>query len=279
MKGDLFVCYPQWQGSGPSKALWEAAQHLRQHFPAIPFRDIPVAVEPLTQSRNGIAGSETILKQQQSEYRLVTAEDPQRVFSLGGDCSIEIVPVSWLNGRYDGRLAVIWLDAHGDLNSPETSSSQHFHGMPLRFLLGSGGPFADSFCRSRLEPTQLVMAGVRELDPPEARFIQEAGIQVFTVGDIEADPRLIGRQVLQHGRRCVYLHIDLDVLEPTEFPYLKCPAPGGMRIETLLEVIHSLKTDCEVVGFSVLEFTRIQGSQGLADIRRIVEAGIGDWLP
>ncbi len=279
MKQDLFVFFPQWQGSGPSTELWTGAQALRQRLPSIPFQEIPVSLVPILGITHGILGYEAILRQQQEEHRLVAEVNPERIFSLGGDCSIEIVPVSWLNCRYDGKLAVIWLDAHGDLNSPETSSSKHFHGMPLRFLLGGGGPFAESFCFSHLCPSQVVMAGVRELDAPEDRFIRNSRIQVFTVGEIEADPGLIARHIIRRGMRDVYLHIDLDVLDPMEFPYLKCPAPGGMRIETLLSVISSIKTDCNAVGLSILEYTQIQGDQGLTDIKRIIEAGIGDWMP
>jgi arginase len=279
MHQDLFVFFPQWQGSGPSTELWMGAQALRQQLPSIPFREIPVPLDPIPGITQGILGYEAILRQQQEEHHLVKEEAPDRIFSLGGDCGIEIVPVSWLNRRFGGKLGVFWLDAHGDLNSPGSSPSKHFHGMPLRFLLGGGGPSAESFCFSHLDPSQVVMAGVRELDDPENRFIQESGIQVFTVAEIEADPDLLVRHVIQQGMRDVYLHIDLDVLDPVEFPYLKCPAPGGMRVETLLSAIGSLKTDCNVVGFSVLEYTWIQGDQGLTDIKRIIKAGIGDWMP
>jgi arginase len=278
MTHDSFVFFPQWQGSGLSTELWAAAQALRPHLPSIPFREVPVALDPIQRSSHGILGHEAILAQQQEAARLIIEENPERIFSLGGDCSIEIVPVSWLNRRYDEKLAVIWLDAHGDLNSPESSPSGHFHGMPLRYLLGAAGPFTDGFQFSKLHPSQVVLAGVRELDAPESRFIQESSIMVCSVEAIEADPGVIGRHVLQQGLREAYLHIDLDVLEPTEFPHLKCPTAGGLRIETLLSVIGSIKSTCHTVGFSILEYTRIQGGQGLADINRIIQAGIGDWV-
>ncbi len=279
MQMDSYVFFPQWQGSGPSTELWTAAQALRPHLPSIPFRDIPVSRDPIPGATHGILGYEAILKQQQEAYRLIEEENPDRIFTLGGDCSIEIVPISWLNRRYDGNLAVVWLDAHGDLNSPATSPSGHFHGMPLRYLLGAAGPCADDFRYSQLKPAQVVMAGARELDAPENRFILESGIRVFSIDEIETDPGSICRYIIQQGMRETYLHIDLDVLDPMEFPYLKCPASGGMRIETLLSVISSIKTDCNAVGLSILEYTQIQGSQGLTDIKRIIEAGIRDWMP
>jgi arginase len=279
VKQDLFVFFPQWQGSGLSADLWAGAHALRRYLPTIPFQEIAVPLDLNLPFAHGILGFEAILAQQQEAYRLIAEHAPDRIFSLGGDCGIEIVPVSWLNSRHGGQLTVVWLDAHGDLNTPESSPSHHFHGMPLRFLLGAGGPAFESSCFSTLNPSQVVMAGVRELDQPEDQFIQESGIQVFTVADITADPGLIARHVIRQGMRNVYLHIDLDILEPGEFPYLKCPAPGGLRITTLLSVIDSLKIECDVVGFSILEYTRIKEGQGLTDILRIIEAGVGDWLP
>lgn len=279
MERDLYMFFPQWQGSGPSDDLWAAAQALRRELPSILFQEVPVSLEPIRGITNGVQGGDAIQRQLMAQRRFIEAASPERIFTLGGDCSVEIVPVSWLNERCGGSLAVIWLDAHGDLNSPSTSASHHFHGMPLRFLLSDGGRFSEAFQCSRLAPSQVALAGVRELDPPEAHFIQESGIPVFDVGTLEADPGSPARWALRQGLRDIYLHLDLDVLEPAEFPHLKCPSPGGLRVETLLSVIGSLKRECQVAGFSVLEFTRIQSGRGLADVKRILEAGIGDWLP
>lgn len=278
MGHDLFSFFPQWQGSGLSTELWTAAQDLRRQFPSLPFQEIPVSLEPIQDMTDGILGGEAIRSQLQAQRQYIQEAAPERIFTLGGDCSVEIAPVSWLNQRHNGSLAVLWLDAHGDLNSPATSTSRLFHGMPLRFLLGEGGAFAESFQFSRLTPSQVILAGTRELDPPESQFIQESGIQLLRVDELEADPSLLTRWALRQGLQDVYLHVDLDVLEPAEFPYLKCPAPGGMRIDTLLSVIGSLKQECRVVGFSVLEFTQIQDARGIADLKRIFEAGCGDWL-
>ena len=279
MEQDLHMFFPQWQGSGPSTELWVAAQDLRRELTSIPFREVPVSLEPIQGSTDGILGGDAIRRQLQAQHRLIQEASPERIFTLGGDCSIEIVPVSWLNRRYGGNLAVIWLDAHGDLNSPITSTSKHFHGMPLRFLLGEGGPFTEPFQFSRITPAQVVLAGVRELDPPEEQFIQQSGIPVLRVDELEADPGLLARYVRRQGMAEIYLHVDLDVLEPVAFPCLKCPAPGGMQIDTLLSVIGSLKRECHVVGFSVLEFTRIPSGRGLTDMKRLLAMGIGDWLP
>ena len=262
----LFAFFPQWQGSGPSPELWAGAQELRRRLPGFLFREVPVSLDPVSGITNGILGYEAILRQQQEAYRLVLNETPERIFSLGGDCGIEIVPVSWLNRRYDGQLAVIWLDAHGDLNTPETSPSKHFHGMPLRTLLEEAPhPFSD-VAFSRIQPSQVMLAGVRDLDPAEHRFIQESGIPLFGVEALTADPSLPARLVLARGMHKVYLHVDLDVLDPSQFPNVKCPVAEGLSFETLRSVIRSCRAECHVVGGSILEFVEGRNDAGLLEL-------------
>lgn len=278
MQKDLFVCFPQWQGSGPSAELWDGAQALRRQLAAIPFQDVPVALEPPA-SVPGLFGFAAILDQQQAEHRLVEQARPDRIFSLGGDCAIELVPVSWLNRRYGGQLGVVWLDAHGDLNSPESSPSQLVHGIPLRFLLEEAPhPFSEVIF-SRLRPAQVVLAGTRDLDPPESRFIRDSAMTVLGVEALRSDPAALSRHLLQRGLRDVYLHLDLDVLDPLSFPQVKCPTPGGLSLDTLRALIRSLKADCNLVGCSLLEYVHSRDPAGPRAVGELVHAAIGDWLP
>lgn len=278
MKQDLFLFFPQWQGSGPSTELWTGAQTLRQHLPSIPFREIPVSLDPITGAVHDIFGHEALLAQQQAAHRLVKEEAPERIFSLGGDCGIELVPVSWLNQRYEEGLAVVWLDAHGDLNSPYSSPSQHFHGMPLRFLLEKERHPFDDVLFSRILPSQVLLAGTRDLDPPESRYIEESGIALFRPEALEANPALLSRHMGAKGMPNGYLHIDLDVLDPAAFPGVKCPTPGGLSIETLRSVIRNVKADCNLVGCSFVEYVEGRDDTGPRTIQGLIQEIIGDWL-
>lgn len=273
--GDLFLAFPQWQGSGPSRELLAAVQALRPHLPDIPFTEIPVAEQPLSPTLCGVLGHAELETQFQAARQAIAAARPDRIFTLGGDCSVELAPIEALHQRHGRSLAVVWLDAHGDLNSPETSPSGYFHGMPLRLLLGS----APRWCAAPLSPSQVVLAGVRELDPPEAAFVTHNHLGRFSVAELEADPGSLAETLVNCGFREVYAHIDLDVLEPATFPPLKCPAPGGLRPETLLRVVEQLNAHARLVGFSILEFTTPQRERDLAFLQRLIATGIGDWLP
>ena len=97
------------------------------------------------------------------------------VVTVGGTCGVEAAPVAYLNEQYDGDLAIVWFDAHGDLNAPATSPSGHFHGMVLRTLLGEGPHEYVGELRRPLRPAQLFLAGTRDLDPEESAYILRAG--------------------------------------------------------------------------------------------------------
>ena len=134
---------------------------------------------------------------------------PERPVVLGGCCCAHVGAVEGLATRYD-RLAVVWFDAHGDLNTPETSPSGNPWGMPLRMLLDSG----------TVEPADTVLVGARNLDPPEKEFIAATGLRT---GAEEVDAGL-------EGADAVYVALDCDVLDPDEEITAHLPEPGGLTI-------------------------------------------------
>ena len=102
--------------------------------------------------------------------------DGQRtLLTVGGDCGIDVAPVESALAQHGDRLAVVWIDAHADLNTPASSPSGAFHGMVLRTLLGAGPP--ELAPARALRPEQVVLAGVRALDPEERRFLVEQSIR------------------------------------------------------------------------------------------------------
>ena len=145
----------------------------------------------------------------------VASDLPARPLVLGGCCCAHVGAVEGLAARH-GRVSVLWLDAHGDLNTPETSPSGNDWGMPLRMLLDRG----------TIAAADVVLWGARNLDPPEEEFIAAAGI-----GD---DPAAL----LDDARtQAVYVALDGDVLDPGELAvYMPEPAgPSLGEVEQLLE--------------------------------------------
>ena len=153
----------------------------------------------------------------------VASDLPQRPLVLGGCCCSHVGVVEGLSSRHD-RLGVIWLDAHGDLNTPETSPSGNEWGMPLRMLIDGGA----------IDPHNVALIGSRNLDPPEVEFIAAAGIH----DNVEA--------VLERVD-CVYVALDCDVFEPGELAVFM-PEPGGPTIAEVEKLLCGLRDRGVVVG-------------------------------
>jgi arginase len=152
---------------------------------------------------------------------------------IGGDHSIALGTLAGLRAAAGEPGGVIWIDAHGDLNTPETSPSGNVHGMPLAAALGLAG---DRFSHPALplpavDPRRVVLLGVRSLDPAERAVIRETGIRAITMTEI--DRIGIERAVLEaidraSGPGFVHVSLDLDALDPEVAPGVGTPVKGGL---------------------------------------------------
>jgi arginase len=221
---------------------------------------------------NGIWGYRQVRDQMTCACDVIRKANPDKVLLIGGDCGTEVGPVSYLNKKYDGDLAVLWLDAHGDLNSPATSVTGNFHGMPLRLLLGDGEESLQKLSFSTLRPAQVIMAGLRDLDPPEAEYIEKNDIAILTVPDIERDLEKASRLVREKGFRNLYIHIDLDVLDSGKCPWALCLTPDGLDYSILMVLLHNLKAKFNLVGISIVEL-RPTGDMDINPLHNLVNFG------
>jgi len=259
---DLSLLLPEWQGYGVDSSVAAGARAVAQLFDRATFVEIDAPDAETLGVDGGVLGLASIAARLPLALAALNDRQPARIFTIGGTCGVELAPVSYLNARYRGDLAVVWLDAHADLNTPESSPSGHFHGMVLRTLLGAGPPSLVDALPRRLAPTQIVLAGVRDLDRDEITFVSNAAISLLTPADVMVPDRVAGR-IRAGGFTRVYVHLDLDVLDPAEFPDSLVATPGGLSTDNVVAVIRDLAAGFEVVGFSVVEF-RPRSADGLA---------------
>lgn len=152
---------------------------------------------------------------------------------LGGDHSVALGTLAGLAKAADSRGGVIWIDAHGDLNTPSTSPSGNVHGMPLAAALGLAG---DRFTRDGLrlpavDPERVVLLGVRSLDPAERTLLHQRGIRAITMSEIDrVGIERATRDAIDHAGGSGFLHVsfDLDALDPTVVPGVGTPVAGGL---------------------------------------------------
>jgi arginase len=155
---------------------------------------------------------------------------PERPVVVGGCCCAHIGGVEGLAARHE-RLAVIWFDAHGDLNTPETSPSGNEWGMPLRMLLDS----------RTVAPEDVALVGARDLDPPEEDYIARSGIRTGVGGILAA----------LDGADAAYVALDVDVLEPNGAVKPFMPTPGGPSAEETVETLERIAAAAPVTGVGV----------------------------
>lgn len=172
---------------------------------------------------------------------------------VGATCGVELAPIAYLNERHAGDLAVIWLDGHADLNTPASSPSGHFHGMVLRTLLGEGPDALVRHIARPLYSRQVFLVGARDLDPPERDFIQHAGI-VALGHDVFETPALLTGRVRRAGFGHAYVHLDVDVLNPDDFPASLMRTPGGPTLNQASALLTAIRAATRVVGASVVEY-------------------------
>jgi arginase len=167
---------------------------------------------PLPYPEAAVIDEETLTEQSLA----LAAALPARPLVLGGCCCAHVGAVEGLATRHD-RLGVVWLDAHGDLNTPETSPSGNQWGMPLRMLLDSG----------TVHPADVVLVGARNLDPPEKEFIAASGLRTGETGLAEALEQV----------DAVYVALDCDVLDPDDEIHSFMPEPGGLTLPEAASIL------------------------------------------
>ena len=165
---------------------------------------------------------------------LLASELPDRPIVLGGCCCSHVGAIEALSAGEE-CLAVVWVDAHGDLNTPESSPSGNAWGMPLRMVIDDGAVL----------PRNVALVGARNLDPPEAEFIASAGVQT---GEGAVERAL-------EGADAVYVAFDADAVDPSELA-VWMPEPDGLRLAEVEELLRDLSTRTRVAGLGFTGLVR-----------------------
>ncbi|MGK9045584.1 arginase [Mammaliicoccus vitulinus] len=165
---------------------------------------------------------------------------------LGGDHSLAIGSIAGISKHYE-NLGVIWYDAHGDLNTLDSSPSGNIHGMPLRALLGDGDENLTNIggYKNKVKPENVVLIGMRDLDEGEKEYIKEVGIRTYTMADIDklGMSKVISETIdyLKDKTDGIHLSLDVDALDPVETPGTGTTVPGGVTYREshlAMEMLH-----------------------------------------
>ena len=185
---------------------------------------------------------------------------------LGGDHSIAIgscTGVSDFFRKQSKKLGYLWLDAHGDMNTPESSPSGNVHGMPLAALIGYGAPELVELLgyKPKIEPRNVAIVGVRDLDAKERRLVKDSGVHAFTMRDI--DERGM-REVMSEALRFatddtdgVSVSLDMDVIDPADAPGVGTPVRGGITYREAHLAMEMIADSEAMVSLEIVEINPV----------------------
>jgi arginase len=261
-----FVVAPQWQGSSSSRAmqLVDGAIAIAGDLPRAATTVVDLPVEAGEALGSGVRRLSSLLRVRAAIEEAI-GEHPDPAIVVGGDCGVALAGVSAVAGP---ELAVLWLDAHADLNDSESSPSGAFHGMVLRAILGDGAD-GMTLAPGIVTPDRVVLAGTRELDLPEELYLSGTGILSIPVADL-ARPEAIAEAVAATGAARVYIHVDLDVLDPGELGALSHPVPFGVAVADLVAVIKAVRARLPLAGASLAEFAPASPAAAVEDLGAIL---------
>ncbi|GAA2748625.1 arginase family protein [Amnibacterium kyonggiense] len=271
-----FVVVPQWQGSSSSRAmrLIDGAEAIRGDLPSSATTTVEVPLGAGDAVGTGVhrySAVATVRERLRDALAAVPEGDLPVV--VGGDCGVELAAVERAAesaAARGARLGLVWFDAHPDLNTPDSSPSGAFCGMVLRALLGEG---ADGLTASTpVDPRRVVLAGTRNMDDQEAEFVAASGIAVVAA---DAVAEGLGAAVDALDVDEVYLHVDLDVLDPGEFDGVTDPQPFGASVAAVTAGIAAASAGRRVIGAGLTMFAPASPDDVVADqgtILRVVSA-------
>jgi arginase len=202
-----------------------------------------------------------------------TIRQGQRPVSIAGDCCAAMGMIAGVQ-RAGIEAQLLWLDAHGDFNTPYTSPSGFIDGMALAMLVGRGESLIlDCLGIRPLDEAAVVLCDARDLDPDERQAI--ASSRVNYLGAIE---RL---EALDFGSKPVHLHLDADILDPQDAPGTRYPAAGGPRLVALQRTLQNLTARWRMVSVSLTTWDLDQDPEGVTEqaVWHMLHAALGDVSP
>lgn len=266
-KSTLRLLYPQWQGGivshwmpdipadDASRGYYLGSQLLQLLAPNKGQRtaEVPISLDAGDRAeKNGINSYGVILKQTRDALAILERESPERIITLGGDCSASVVPFTYLASKYPNDVAVVWIDAHPDINMPH-DNYKGYHAMALTACLGLWDDDITRSLPAKLDASKSLIVGIREWDEGMQERQHELKIKGLAPQEVAGNSHAVLEWLKTTGASKVVIHYDLDVLDPKEIIAAVGVVPGGMKISGVSRLISDIGKEYDIVGLTVAE--------------------------
>lgn len=266
--GSLRLIWPHWQGATeenvaaliPELPLETArrgysvgASVLAAVLPEHHGTTVTVPIGLDAELRDGVDAKDSILRQLSTTLELIKRHNPDRILTLGGDCSVSVAPFSALSARYGDDLAVVWIDSHPDIGTP-ASEYHGFHAMAVATLTGHGDYDVQQLLPATVPASRVALAGLHSWTEDDYPNVSEWGISAFTPTDLRTTSAPLLEWLAGTGCSRVVIHLDVDVVDSEEAVFGLGAEPGGLRTAEVRRLIHDVEGVADVVGFTVAEY-------------------------
>lgn len=265
----LRLIYPQWQGGDIAKWITEVKdpeQASRGYYLGAHLLDflapstgqktltVPVSTEICNRVvTDGVLDRDAITQQTRAALDILDIEKPDRIVTLGGECSVSVVPFTWLASKYPDDVAVIWIDAHPDITLPGDVYPA-YHAMAVTALMGDGDKKILGQLPAKIDPSRILFVGLRDWERDEIKVRQnEYGIKHLTPEETVSGSEKVIEWLRNTGASNVVIHFDMDVLDPHEIIAAVGVVPDGMKIAEVVRVINDVAKEKNLVGLTVAE--------------------------
>lgn len=202
---------------------------------------------------DGVLDRDALVAQTRAALDILRVSSPDRIVTLGGECSVSVVPFTYLAERYEGDVAMVWIDAHPDITLPGDVYAG-YHAMAVTACMGLGDEHLLAQLPAKIAPSRILYVGLRDWERDEIKARQEQyGIPHLTPEDVRENSEAICEWLSACGASKVLVHFDMDVLDPADILAAVGVVPGGMTLEEAVRVINDIAREKELVGLTVAE--------------------------
>lgn len=267
----LRLIWPQWQGAGKS-----SVQAFAPEFPldvarrgysvgtailesVLPPHDGPTATAPVTLSdqgleeHGGVEAKAVILDQLAGALRVIREQDPARITTLGGECSVSVAPFTELACRYGDDLAVVWIDAHPDIGTPK-SEYPGYHAMAVATLTGHGDSDVQELLPANVSPDRVALVGLHSWTEDDFPNVAEWGIRSFGPDELRTSTEPLLNWLAATGCSRVAVHFDLDAIDSNEVVLALGIEPDGLTSAQARRIVKDVEGAVDIVGLTIAEF-------------------------
>ncbi len=263
------LIYPQWQGgdiirwipeiSDPALAArgyFLGAQLLDFLAPDNGQQKFTVPINTDIKERktvDGVLDRDDIALQTKAALDILNIERPDKIITLGGECSVSVAPFTYLANKYKEDIAMVWIDAHPDITLPGDVYTG-YHAMAVTACMGLGDKKIISQLPAKISPDKILFVGLRDWERDEIKVRQhEYGIKHLTPEDVATDSSTVTSWLKGCGASHVVVHFDMDVLDPTDIIAAVGVVPNGMKMDEVVRIINDIANEKELVGLTVAE--------------------------